>query len=133
MQCNDTKCAWPLWKQGWEMMLLHVVLQCENFVNWAMKALNSGLKVVEPPTTTKQLMDVIKQLQLGNKKKDGFTCIKEQCRWGSTLQNSCKIGMSTKDNDMFLRRNSLGRSVICPRKTWLFLWKKRFKLFLGVT
>ncbi len=60
------------------MMLLHVVLQCENFVNWAMKALNSGLEVVEPPTTTKQLMDVIKQLQLGNKKKDGFTCIKEQ-------------------------------------------------------
>ncbi len=60
------------------MMLLHVVLPCENFVNWAMKALNSGLEVVEPPTTTKQLMDVIKQLQLGNKKKDGFTCIKEQ-------------------------------------------------------
>jgi hypothetical protein len=33
-------------------MLLHVVLQCENFVNWAMKALDNGSKVVEPPATT---------------------------------------------------------------------------------
>jgi len=44
------------------MMLLPLILQCENFVNWAMRAPNSGLEVVKPPTTTKQQMDVIKQL-----------------------------------------------------------------------
>jgi len=93
-------------------MLLLVVLQCENFVNWAMKALDSGLEVVEPLATTKQLMDVIKQLQLGNEKKDGFTHIKEQWRWGSTLQNSCKIGTLTKDNyDALKQKGPLGQWV----------------------
>ncbi len=67
------------------MMLLPLILQCENFVNWAMRAPNSGLEVVKPPTTTKQRMDVIKQLKLGNKKKDGFTHGNEQWRWGNTL------------------------------------------------
>jgi hypothetical protein len=70
-----------------------------------MKALDSGLEVVEPLATTKQLMDVIKQLQLGNEKKDGFRHIKEQWRWGSTLQNNCKIGTSTKDNHDALKQN----------------------------
>jgi hypothetical protein len=44
-------------------MLLVAILQCKNFVNWAMKALEGGLEFVKPPTTIKQLMDAIKQLQ----------------------------------------------------------------------
>jgi hypothetical protein len=44
-------------------MLLLAVLQCKFFMNCVLTTPKGGLVVVEPPTTTKQLMDVIEQLQ----------------------------------------------------------------------
>jgi hypothetical protein len=34
-----------------------------------------------------------------SEKKDGFTHIEEQWKWGNIVQNGCKIGMLTKNNN----------------------------------